>query len=361
MPLSFEEFRNIWRSQIGAGQPAKYDTYKKFKHLSASDCETAIKQLICEKRDESETTLTPKIKQREYLEQMPVGKLRLSALALDRAESLHIVVFERQSAKAGTETVYRDSLRLEKNETSGRLVTANDIIKAYTACQWNANDDSIFNLIQGELLQVFSTGSIASLMVIPSFVESMRRKLRCEAKDDLVAVPFTSDMIYATKSSSPLGCCMLGDFCDALGATRNIADYITSVPYRLASVDKSQSVEALLSQNKPPCLWEYYPYWGQKPNLSIASSDGKVRFPIPGSAAQADEFLVELQAGKQPTVVLAVVDDETTNSFFGNCAQCFQVDKLKKCSRCNLIPYCSKECQRKHWKLHKLQCKHAAK
>lgn len=63
MPLSFDEYRNIWwRSEIGAGQPAKYDTYKKFKQLSASDCETAIKQLIYEKPDESETTLTPKNK-----------------------------------------------------------------------------------------------------------------------------------------------------------------------------------------------------------------------------------------------------------------------------------------------------------
>ena len=151
---------------------------------------------------------------------------------------------------------------------------------------------------------------------------------------------------------------MLGNLCNALGTRRETADYITSVPYRVASIDETQPVEALLSQNKPPVLWEYYPYWGQKPNISIASSDGKVRFAIPGSAAQADEFLCDLQAGKTPTVYLVTVDnDDISCNGFGNCAQCFQVKEIMICARCNVIPYCSKECQRKHWKLHKLQCK----
>jgi len=33
---------------------------------------------------------------------------------------------------------------------------------------------------------------------------------------------------------------------------------------------------------------------------------------------------------------------------------------FKKCARCNQVPYCGKDCQKVHWKTHKLECKAAA-
>jgi hypothetical protein len=30
--------------------------------------------------------------------------------------------------------------------------------------------------------------------------------------------------------------------------------------------------------------------------------------------------------------------------------------KMSKCGRCKRAAYCSKECQRDHWKIHKLDC-----
>lgn len=33
------------------------------------------------------------------------------------------------------------------------------------------------------------------------------------------------------------------------------------------------------------------------------------------------------------------------------------VDKIRKCSRCGQASYCSKDCQKQHWPLHKQQCK----
>ncbi|XP_071084689.1 uncharacterized protein [Haliotis cracherodii] len=44
----------------------------------------------------------------------------------------------------------------------------------------------------------------------------------------------------------------------------------------------------------------------------------------------------------------------STNSMCSFCEK--KSPKLKACSKCHLTPYCSKECQRKDWKRHKLWC-----
>jgi hypothetical protein len=49
--------------------------------------------------------------------------------------------------------------------------------------------------------------------------------------------------------------------------------------------------------------------------------------------------------------------DATISSQSGNCANCGRTsEKLKKCGACKLSEYCSKRCQRKHWKQHKKKC-----
>lgn len=40
------------------------------------------------------------------------------------------------------------------------------------------------------------------------------------------------------------------------------------------------------------------------------------------------------------------------------CASCGALpEKLKNCSRCRTVWYCSEDCQRRHWPLHKGHCK----
>ena len=39
------------------------------------------------------------------------------------------------------------------------------------------------------------------------------------------------------------------------------------------------------------------------------------------------------------------------------CNVCNTDHKLKRCSACNIVGYCSKECQKKDWKQHKISCK----
>lgn len=40
-----------------------------------------------------------------------------------------------------------------------------------------------------------------------------------------------------------------------------------------------------------------------------------------------------------------------------HCEQCSKVDHAKKCSRCQKVYYCSKQCQKLHWPQHKSNCK----
>lgn len=42
------------------------------------------------------------------------------------------------------------------------------------------------------------------------------------------------------------------------------------------------------------------------------------------------------------------------------CAGCemfFEKTRLKRCNRCKLIEYCSRDCQVKNWRFHKANCK----
>ena len=39
------------------------------------------------------------------------------------------------------------------------------------------------------------------------------------------------------------------------------------------------------------------------------------------------------------------------------CAACGEAGASLKCGGCGLVYYCSRECQKKHWKVHKKECK----
>lgn len=43
------------------------------------------------------------------------------------------------------------------------------------------------------------------------------------------------------------------------------------------------------------------------------------------------------------------------------CAKCGKDGAEKKCSQCQAVAYCGRDCQREHWKAHKKQCSTLAK
>ncbi len=54
---------------------------------------------------------------------------------------------------------------------------------------------------------------------------------------------------------------------------------------------------------------------------------------------------------------LAEITQDSNITKFHECGYCLCKNALMLCSRCKRIHYCSKECQKKHWKIHKPLCK----
>ena len=56
------------------------------------------------------------------------------------------------------------------------------------------------------------------------------------------------------------------------------------------------------------------------------------------------------------------IEDEVYSNITGECSACHKpepegVKPFQKCGKCKFIKYCSKECQRKDWKYHRVVCK----
>ena len=71
--------------------------------------------------------------------------------------------------------------------------------------------------------------------------------------------------------------------------------------------------------------------------------------------SRANEFAVQ-QTHKGPTAAEA----EQEAGAAAACGMCMKTDgktKLKACSNCKMVYYCSRECQQQHWSAHKHNCK----
>ncbi len=69
-----------------------------------------------------------------------------------------------------------------------------------------------------------------------------------------------------------------------------------------------------------------------------------------GRVLRPSEILPGALDGGQPLIVTVVVHDET------KCGRCGSKKKLKACSGCLDVYYCSRACQNAHWKEHKPDC-----
>ena len=82
----------------------------------------------------------------------------------------------------------------------------------------------------------------------------------------------------------------------------------------------------------------------------------------PRTAERATEAVApaaKLTAGKSPSTG-GSSSTAAGGNVGGGCAMCGVIaGKLKRCTACKLVSYCSRECQTSHWTDHKLVCRQA--
>eukprot|EP00798_Chlamydomonas_sp_ICE-L_P025874 gene25874-11545_t len=151
-----------------------------------------------------------------------------------------------------------------------------------------------------KMIEVTVTDMLASTrLLLPSFVDILRQRVSCTAMDQLVVIPFATNRLVATRSSSPFGCGCLGLQADALGGVKDQPGYLTSVPYRVAKIDRSRpAAELIIAMGQAPVTWEFYPFWGQKPSFGWFL-DGTIQYSVPGSKKQAQDFMTDCEAGAE--------------------------------------------------------------
>jgi|LauGreDrversion4_2_1035121.scaffolds.fasta_scaffold158582_3 hypothetical protein len=180
-------------------------------------------------------------------------------------------------------TSYLDILRSEYENYDNFY---SDIAQAYQNIKFNTCKFDFF-FKELDFVIIFSDDLLVhSRIILPYFVNELKIKLNCEEKkDDIIA--FKDNYLLATKSSSFIDCCKLEIFLSKTG-------FESSVPYRIESINSSNSEENLLKQGIIPVKWSYYPNWGHNHSINFKGFDGKMRFSIPSSQEQVDLIFNDL-------------------------------------------------------------------
>ncbi|MES1911020.1 MAG: hypothetical protein MHM6MM_003522, partial [Cercozoa sp. M6MM] len=65
---------------------------------------------------------------------------------------------------------------------------------------------------------------------------------------------------------------------------------------------------------------------------------------------------IELPQDADDAVV--ATSDDAFDPFLPHCAQCLATDReVHHCKACRRVRYCGKQCQREHWKTHRVSCR----
>mmetsp|Transcript_16119 Transcript_16119/g.22259 ORF Transcript_16119/g.22259 Transcript_16119/m.22259 type:complete len:386 (-) Transcript_16119:44-1201(-) len=371
--ISFESFQRVWKNKFGPNIPCQESTYNKLKSLNRIELMSAIDHMAQSANQRKsalgeDDILVVHVKPISYITKLKSDHptMELHSLPLDKAKSLHLVVYIRnlqnEVVPGARGKFVTDRMAVEiGNEESKTVLDPTKFRSELVEGMKNIKSCPLTYefLGEGEAIIVKGGPRPGSLplanMALVSFVDDLFQRLGCEAKDELIVVPFMKDQLCATKSSSPIGCCMLGDLtCPDEGRAQ--PEWITSTPLRVQKIDRTVDEIELLSNGRLPVTWEFYHYWGQAPLSGTKLADGKVRFPIPGNEAQAELFKDALEAGTTPTIcAMDLTKCESTRC--SSCALCLKFSvHLQVCGRCKQFAYCSRECQKSHWQVHKIQC-----
>ena len=82
---------------------------------------------------------------------------------------------------------------------------------------------------------------------------------------------------------------------------------------------------------------------------------GKIEFDD-----ENETIFITTDQGNKINISILQPPDETKQSEIRSCENCGNPqrfnEKYKKCSRCKKVYYCSNDCHKKHWKIHKYEC-----
>jgi hypothetical protein len=271
--ISFDEFSRLFADAIDEYGIANYNLpslYLKYKYFNHEDAKQALKQCFSSFSSSNSsdsqhnntihqanpTTLVPQIKKSEYIKCMATQfyaadkhvHVHVPTLVLDKSSTLHLLVFERRTSMIGASTVCTDKISISQDitpkEANQKLYM--DLVEAFANLAASPLLPS-FEIIHKDFVIITCKDNLAlPRLALPSFIDTISAKIRCESKDELIVVPFSKEVIMATKSSSYLGCCLLGDYADATDALE-VADHNTSRPYRIHTIHRQSSLDSLLS------------------------------------------------------------------------------------------------------------------
>lgn len=340
MPISREEFNKAIANLEKKGSDINIEhVFNKFKNSSPEDLEKLLRLCADTENGRGDKKKMLKLKTKPYLEygNYVVDQNNVIYLSARTSDPFFVVLFERRSI----DNIHTDALV---------PFDVNGAVQAFLSTQ---QYEVIYEeLLVGAVVKVsIPEWCIAALLISVEFVDNLMQRLLCENKDELVVIPVSDTVMFATKSSSFLGCCYIGDVCDPLAANENFPNYLTSRPLAVETIVRGMPVEESIAQGLSAVRWKLYSRYGDDAfGAVIIATDGKLQFTVPTSEASADAIMQLYSSGSRPLVVPLVVGR------WGNCYRCLKFGHLRVCSRCKQAYYCNRDCQRLDWNTHRPKC-----
>ena len=351
--MSFSDFCEIWRNKFGDQGTNIWETYKKWSNFPRENVIKSLENMSLSNFSTDVQKLAPMVKTADYVDYVrkqveSINQKYDQYKAIDDKNTLFLMVFQKGEDEMMNEKKKCNcicSLSPDDNFQQNLFSSFENFYQTKAKFEFASPSFSDFVQVGPE----DPLNPILFKMVLPSFISKLKEELKMADVDQLIVVPYTRNILYATKSSSPIGCCMLGDFSDVIDAANSTPEWISSLPYTINSINTSEPELELLKKGIVPIEWKLYEFFGKEPLIGIERKK-KICFPVPGSTIQAKSFLEKIKISKDLIKVLKI------ESTF--CSGCYKEnDVFMRCGKCLNVYYCSKECQVKHWEFHKLICK----
>ena len=288
---SFEEFAMIYRACIGDPHGCNLQNmHKKLLEFRPAELRTVMQWQKHDEAFQAESSfVVPHLKTKSYIDfclkqGMPLQVLPATCGGLrEKSVFMALLYMERTGTKQfGDKALFRDVFCVNEIETKSQFNAA--LARAFR----NITSNPVEIEKRGSVLLARSPKDccVLSRIVLPSFIDELLRSLGHAGPDqELVIVPFDKDLIFATLSSSPKGCFMLGEMMDSM--SDDTPDSVMPCPFRIHTIDRGSAELTLLANGITPVTWDIYSYFGSNRYLYHGAEEDVTCFPIPRSKKEA--------------------------------------------------------------------------